>query len=138
MRISDWSSDVCSSDLLYDWAGQDRTVNIAKGGSSFAAVPYVARELDKRFADMGAQSGFLGLPRDEFFDRLGDHINEINAIHPFLEGNGRTMRQIGRAHDGTTVTNAHLVCRLLLEKKKNSTVITSINNEQYIYGFSND
>src|SRR3546814_7598390 len=29
---------------LYDWAGQDRTVNIAKGGSSFAAVPYVARE----------------------------------------------------------------------------------------------
>src|SRR3546814_1868862 len=111
MRISDWSSDVCSSDLrrltqargaeaarltfpattdgyralhkhlfqdLYDWAGQDRTVNIAKGGSSFAAVPYVARELDKRFADMGAQSGFRGLPRDEFFDRLGDHINEIN------------------------------------------------------------
>ena len=77
---------------LYDWAGQDRTVNIAKGGSSFAAVPYVARELDKRFADMGAQSGFRGLPRDEFFDRLGDHINEINAIHPFREGNGRTMR----------------------------------------------
>src|SRR3546814_1190105 len=92
MRISDWSSDVCSSDLLYDWAGQDRTVNIAKGGSSFAAVPYVARELDKRFADMGAQSGFRGLPRDEFFDRLGDHINEINAIHPLREGNRRTMR----------------------------------------------
>src|SRR3546814_6329526 len=41
---------------------------------------------------MGAQSGFRGLPRDEFFDRLGDHINEINAIHPFREGNGRTMR----------------------------------------------
>src|SRR3546814_1236055 len=111
MRISDWSSDVCSSDLrrltqargaeaarltfpattdgyralhkhlfqdLYDWAGQDRTVNIAKGGSSFAAVPYVARELDKRFADMGAQSGFRGLPRDEFFDRLGDHRSEEN------------------------------------------------------------
>src|SRR3546814_3547526 len=61
MRISDWSSDVCSSDL-------------------------------KRFADMGAQSGFRGLPRDEFCDRLGYHINEINAIHPFREGNGRTMR----------------------------------------------
>src|SRR3546814_9944570 len=41
---------------------------------------------------MGAQSGFRGLPRDEFFDRLGDHINEINAIHPFREGNGSTMR----------------------------------------------
>ena len=77
---------------LYDWAGQDRTVNIAKGGSSFAAVPYLARELDKLFADARAKEGFRGLPRDEFFDRLGNHINEINAIHPFREGNGRTMR----------------------------------------------
>lgn len=77
---------------LYDWAGEDRTVNIAKGGSSFAAVPYVARELDKRFADVSKQNNFKGLARDEFFDRLGDHINEINAIHPFREGNGRTMR----------------------------------------------
>ncbi|MBB4642715.1 Fic/DOC family protein [Rhizorhapis suberifaciens] len=78
---------------LYEWAGQDRTVNIAKGGSSFAAVPYVARELDKLFTDMSATNDFRGLPRDEFFDRLGNHINEINAIHPFREGNGRTMRQ---------------------------------------------
>jgi len=77
---------------LYEWAGQDRTVNIAKGGSSFAAVPYLARELDKLFADARAKEGFRGLPRDEFFDRLGNHINEINAIHPFREGNGRTMR----------------------------------------------
>lgn len=77
---------------LYDWAGQSRTVNIAKGGSNFAHVPYLARELDKRFADVGANSAFRGLPRDEFFDRLGNHINEINAIHPFREGNGRAMR----------------------------------------------
>ena len=77
---------------LYDWAGQDRTVNIAKGGSSFAAVPYLARELDKLFTDARSKEGFRGLPRDEFFDRLGNHINEINAIHPFREGNGRTMR----------------------------------------------
>lgn len=77
---------------LYDWAGEDRTVNIAKDGSSFAHVPYIARELDKLFADAGTKSGFRGLSRDEFFDRLGNHINEINAIHPFREGNGRTMR----------------------------------------------
>ena len=77
---------------LYDWAGEDRTVNIAKGGSSFAHVPYIAREIDKLFADVGAKNAFRGVPRDEFFDRLGNHINEINAIHPFREGNGRTMR----------------------------------------------
>ena len=77
---------------LYEWAGQDRTVNIAKGGSRFAAVPYIAREMDKLFADMSAKNGFRGLPRGEFFDRLGNHINEMNAVHPFREGNGRTMR----------------------------------------------
>ncbi len=78
---------------LYDWAGQDRTVNIAKDGSSFAHVPYIARELDKLFADMATKNCFRGLSRDEFFDRLGNHINEMNAVHPFREGNGRTMRQ---------------------------------------------
>lgn len=77
---------------LYDWAGQDRSVSIAKGGSSFAAPAYVARELDKLFSDMAAKNGLRGLARDEFFDRLGNHINELNAIHPFREGNGRTMR----------------------------------------------
>ncbi|WP_242140644.1 Fic family protein [Sphingomonas sp. TREG-RG-20F-R18-01] len=78
---------------LYDWAGRDRTVNIAKGGSSFAHVPYIAREMDKLFADMATKNNFRGLSRDEFFDRLGNHINEMNAVHPFREGNGRTMRQ---------------------------------------------
>jgi cell filamentation protein len=77
---------------LYEWAGQDRSVNIAKGGSNFAHVPYIARELDKRFADISTGDTLKGLTRDEFFDRLGNHINEMNAIHPFREGNGRTMR----------------------------------------------
>lgn len=77
---------------LYEWAGQDRTVDTGKGGVRFAHVPYIARELDKLFTDIGAKKGLRGLSRDEFFDRLGNHINEMNAIHPFREGNGRTMR----------------------------------------------
>ncbi len=64
----------------------------AKGGSNFVHVPYIARELDKRFADLRAGDVLRSLSRDEFFDRLGNHINEMNAIHPFREGNGRTMR----------------------------------------------
>lgn len=77
---------------LYEWAGQDRSVNIAKGGSRFAAPPYIARELDKLFTDLADRNGLRGLSRDDFFDRLGNHVNELNAIHPFREGNGRTMR----------------------------------------------
>src|SRR3546814_6380561 len=41
---------------LYDWEGQDRTGNIAKDGSSFAAVPYIARGLEQRFSDRGGHS----------------------------------------------------------------------------------
>ena len=78
---------------IYEWAGQDRTVGIGKGGSMFAAPSYVAREMDKLFTDMASKNGFRGVPRDEFFDRLGNHVAELNAIHPFREGNGRTMRQ---------------------------------------------
>ncbi len=77
---------------LYDWAGKDRTVDIAKGGARFAHAAYVANSLDAVFRDMAAKNGFRGLAREDFFDRLGNHINELNAAHPFREGNGRTMR----------------------------------------------
>ncbi len=78
---------------LYEWAGKDRTVNIAKDGARFAHAPYVANGLNAVFRDMAAKNDFRGLSREDFFDRLGNHINELNAVHPFREGNGRTMRQ---------------------------------------------
>lgn len=77
---------------LYDWAGEDRTVDIGKGGILFAHAPYVANALAAVFKDLVGQSHLKGLPREEFFDRLGHHLNELNAAHPFREGNGRTMR----------------------------------------------
>src|SRR3546814_1633334 len=75
MRISDWSSDVCSSDL---------------------------REYDfiKHLSPESRHMRFLA------------QINEPGAA--MLD-----QLKIGRAHVCTPVTNAHLVCRLLLEKKKN-------------------
>src|SRR3546814_3792945 len=40
------------------------------------------------------------------------------------------LNQIGRAHVCTPVTNAHLVCRLLLEKKKNNSIVQHKNTQQ--------
>lgn len=77
---------------LYEWAGQDRTVNIGKQGSLFAHAPYIANGLNAVFKELGEKNTFRGLNREEFFDRLGHHMNELNAVHPFREGNGRTMR----------------------------------------------
>ena len=77
---------------LYEWAGKDRTVNIGKQGSLFAHAPYVANGLNAVFKELSEKNNFRALNREEFFDRLGHHVNELNAVHPFREGNGRTMR----------------------------------------------
>jgi cell filamentation protein len=78
---------------VYEWAGENRTVDIAKGGGAyFAKVPFIERSLEQLFKDLARGDGLKGLPRDDFFDQLGNHINELNAIHAFREGNGRTMR----------------------------------------------
>src|SRR3546814_1410654 len=81
-----------------------------------------------------SQSGFRGLPRDEFFDRPGDHINEINAIHPFREGNGRTMRhhaaQLARSEEHTSELQSLMritYAVFCLKKKKIANAISTPN-----------
>ncbi|MEY2926304.1 MAG: hypothetical protein RL367_781 [Pseudomonadota bacterium] len=76
---------------IYDWAGQFRTVDIAKPGTYFARAFAITGEMDKRFAAFARERAGRLAP-DNVFDRLGHHISELNAIHPFREGNGRTMR----------------------------------------------
>src|SRR3546814_2264158 len=49
---------------------------------------------------------------------LGERLRQVAAAHPEPAVVGPFDREIGRAHVWTPVTNAHLVCRLLLEKKK--------------------
>jgi cell filamentation protein len=66
---------------LYDFAGQIRTHNIAKSGFQFAAVQFLPETLKKIEA----------MP-ESTFDEIADKYVEMNVAHPFLEGNGRSMR----------------------------------------------
>ena len=77
---------------LYDWAGQPRTVMLAKGESAFAFPHAIQPSLEKRFADLAAKGNLRGLSPKAFAAGTAHHISELNAIHPFREGNGRTMR----------------------------------------------
>src|SRR3546814_5656786 len=101
MRISDWSSDVCSSDLTR------RTSSIST----------------RRNAASCRSRGRLREGAESYAKDLGQRYSPVRLMcsHP----NGETWAsrsgsiwEIGRAHVCTPVTNAHLVCRLLLEKKK--------------------
>lgn len=66
---------------LYDFAGQVRTVNISKGGFQFAPVRHLPESLQHVEA----------LP-DNSFDEIVTKYVELNATHPFRDGNGRSMR----------------------------------------------
>jgi len=77
---------------LYEWAGQERTTNIGKDDSWFAKTQFIKPSADKVFGEIKDQGYLRGLSR-EGFAQLGAHYySEINAIHPFREGNGRSLR----------------------------------------------
>jgi cell filamentation protein len=48
--------------------------------------------MTKRFALIKAENRLLLRRREHFVERAAEHIGELNAVHPFREGNGRTLR----------------------------------------------
>jgi cell filamentation protein len=78
---------------IYDWAGQLRTVAIAKG-SWFCLPQYIESSAAEVFRALHGEGLLRGLPRDEFTDRLTYYLGEVNAVHPFREGNGRAQRAL--------------------------------------------
>lgn len=86
---------------IYDFAGEIRTVNIAKGGFRFAPVMYLEAAL----------SHISEMPQSNF-DEIVEKYVEMNVAHPFREGNGRSTRiwldcifkhELGRVIDWSTV-----------------------------------
>jgi cell filamentation protein len=77
---------------VYEWAGKDRTVDIAGHGTFFLSVELIGPALEERVAKINDENNLRGLAPERFAARAGEHICALNAIHPFLEGNGRTMR----------------------------------------------
>lgn len=77
---------------VYPWAGQERTVRISKEGSQFAFPEYIKGELDKLFKQLKTEHYFQQLDIQSFSKNAAYYFNEINAAHPFREGNGRTNR----------------------------------------------
>ncbi len=66
---------------IYDFAGQTRTLNIAKGNFRFASALY----LDEALRQISA------MPQETFEQIVAKYV-EMNIAHPFLEGNGRSTR----------------------------------------------
>jgi cell filamentation protein len=77
---------------LYSWAGEERTGNIAKGHSFFALAHYIEPTLAKLFNNLKKEDWLRGLSQTDLGERLAYYFGEVNSVHPFREGNGRTNR----------------------------------------------
>ena len=94
-------------DEIYDFAGQVRDVNIAKGNFRFAPVIYLQAALEN----------IDKMPQKSFDDIIAKYV-EMNVAHPFREGNGRSAR----------------IWRDLMLKKELNLVVdwSKVNKEDYL------
>jgi cell filamentation protein len=76
---------------VYPWAGKLRTVRIAKEGSTFCYPEHIDREMRRLFAGLSEQKYLVRLDAAAFAKKAAHVLAELNAIHPFREGNGRTQ-----------------------------------------------
>ena len=77
---------------VYEWAGEVRTVDISREGSRFANASRIESYLAGALSKLPVENWLRGLPPEPFVARLAHYMGEINATHPFREGNGRTQR----------------------------------------------
>ncbi len=76
---------------VYSWAGKIRTVRMSKDASAFCYPEHIDREMQRLFADLARQKYFRELDAATFSRKAAHFLAELNAIHPFREGNGRTQ-----------------------------------------------
>uniref|UniRef100_UPI003F497525 Fic/DOC family protein n=1 Tax=Pseudonocardia sp. CA-138482 TaxID=3240023 RepID=UPI003F497525 len=76
---------------VYRWAGEVRTVSIGKG-QLFCLPQHIEAFAGEIFGRLAGRRFLRGLGREEFLDRLAELLGDINALHPFREGNGRAQR----------------------------------------------
>src|SRR3546814_7586764 len=128
--MSDCSSDVCSSDLTLDILGSFDGLRV----SGLRITP-VAGTLTFDIAS----GGIFNLGANNANNMDDPNVSTFNAQAPaqfrYVTQNS-VVDEIGRAHVCTPVTNAHLVCRLLLDKKQPNThqhimILTNLTNNTH-------
>lgn len=122
---------------VYDWAGEIRTVDISRGASRFANFNLIDAYLTGQLEGIAKENFLQGLAPDAFVSRLAHYLGEINAAHPFREGNGRVQRlfctqlaeQAGYFIAFETVDQARMYEVMIASFNGNNQPLTSLLNE---------
>ncbi|WP_374713241.1 Fic/DOC family protein [Symbiobacterium terraclitae] len=81
---------------LYPFAGKLRDEGITKGGLLYAKPQFIASAADDCLRQLRAEKHLVGLERPAFISRAAHYMTELYAIHPFREGNSRSLREFVR------------------------------------------
>jgi len=76
---------------VYEWAGQVRTVEIGKDGHQFQFLRFIKTGMADIYRRLETADFLRGLSRAAFAEAAGQVIGDVNYVHPFREGNGRTQ-----------------------------------------------
>jgi cell filamentation protein len=77
---------------VYEWAGQLRAVTLTKGGSEFCRPEHIRTYAEQVFSRLAINDLLCGLDVEPFVYEAAEVLGDINALHPFREGNGRSQR----------------------------------------------
>jgi len=82
---------------IFEWAGLIRHGDfLSKGDSIFCRGQYIEENANIIMGNLQKEKNLCGLNKLEFIERMAYYMGEINALHPFREGNGRTSREFFR------------------------------------------
>ena len=81
---------------IYSFAGKIRREQISKADTMFYPPSLIDSELDKVFAKIKEKNMFKETDEEKALDNLAYVMAELNIIHPFREGNGRSIREFIR------------------------------------------
>lgn len=113
---------------LYDWAGEARTVNIGKEGNWFTRKEDIEPKTQEIFAMLKAEKNLKGLDEQAFAGRAAHYYDQLNAAHPFREGNGRALRVF--MHDLAREAGYKLDLTKIDRETHHKAVVTAFNGDR--------
>lgn len=77
---------------LFEWAGEIRRVDMAKKGTQFVEAKKIEEVAEALFSRIREAGYYVNDKRESFIHHITELYCDINMLHPFREGNGRTER----------------------------------------------
>jgi cell filamentation protein len=77
---------------LYRWSGKERNYTTGRGSVPFAVPKHITSWMEDLFKQLARDGYLVGRSKRDFAAEAARYVNEINACHPFIDGNGRTQR----------------------------------------------